>query len=142
MWKYCGFSIFFIWYIRNWDFNNCENIMITISIVTFFKNIYFHLHQYLKGKKKKKNFRHCGYSASWINKGVEQRGKKKKKKGLTKSKHCCSYSVAQCQHSRCTVPKYCSGTLTFIIKHLFSVVVGYRLIFYYFILTCKKFTCQ
>ena len=32
---------FFIWSIRNWDLNNCENIVITISVVTFSQNIYF-----------------------------------------------------------------------------------------------------
>ena len=72
---------------------------------------------------------------------VEQRGGGGKE-GLTKPKHCCSYSAAQCQHFGCTILKHCSGTIAFIIKHLFSVVVGYRLIFYYFISTCKKLTLQ
>ena len=30
-----------IWSIKNWDLNNCENIVITISVVTFSRNIYF-----------------------------------------------------------------------------------------------------
>ena len=30
-----------IWSIKNWNLNNCENIVITISIVTFSRNIYF-----------------------------------------------------------------------------------------------------
>ena len=34
----CGLSIFFIWSIKNWDLNNCENIVITISVVTFSQN--------------------------------------------------------------------------------------------------------
>ena len=66
----------------------------------------------------------------------------KKKKRLTKPKHFCNYIAAQCQHSGCTVLKHCNGTVDFIIKHLFSVVVGYSLIFYYFISTSKKLTCQ
>ena len=32
---------FFIWSLRNWDFNNCENIVIIISVVIFSQNIYF-----------------------------------------------------------------------------------------------------
>ena len=43
MWKCCGLSIFFIWSIRNWDLNNCENIVITTSFTIFSQNIYFQL---------------------------------------------------------------------------------------------------
>ena len=32
--------------------------------------------------------------------------------------------------------------VTFFLKHLFSVVVGYSLIFYYFISTCKNNNCE
>ena len=32
--------------------------------------------------------------------------------------------------------------VTFFLKHLFSVVVGYSLIFYYFISTCKNNSCE
>ena len=132
MLKCCGLNIFFIWSIRNWDLNNCENILIIINVVTFSQNVYFqlwlvivlyfiilfrlvrnwyvnncenmwnlfcqynninfNLHQYLKEKK---NFRHCSYNASWINKRIEQR-KKKKKAHETKALlqlHCCTVST-------------------------------------------------
>ena len=44
---------------------------------------------------------------------------KKKKKWLTKPKHCCSYNVAQCKSTGCTVPIYCARIHAFIINIYF-----------------------
>ena len=80
-----SFIFYFILFrlVKNWHVNNCENI---VKFLCQYNNINVSLHQYLKGKKNtnrllkkyinKKNFRHCNYSASWINKRVEQMKKK------------------------------------------------------------------
>ena len=81
--------------------------------------------------------------SAYINILKKKEKKKKEKDSWNQSTVAATdYSTAQCQHSGCTVLKHCSGTVAFIIKHLFSVVIGYMFIFYYFISTCKKLTRQ
>ena len=148
-------GFFFLISIRNKDLNNCENIVITTSITTFSQNIYFQLwwvtvsyfiilfrpiRNWLLN-----NYEICCvsitiYMLTHINiyflKSTNWWLKKKKNQWsdeqyiLSKLKSMVAFTHS---HNKC---------YNIFTKHLFSVVFGYILIFYYFISTYKKLTPQ
>ena len=92
-------------FVRNWHVNNYKNIVRFVVSVSQYKCQLTSIFKRGKKKtqkdykKKKKNFRHDSYAASWIN------GMNKRKKERLIKPTCCSYSAVQYQHFWCTVSK-------------------------------------
>ena len=92
------------------------------NLLCQYNNIYTSLHKYLKGKKKKKKTL-----------GTIAIVPVNETKSTVATVHTHIHDKAKTLHDKCC---------NIFSKHLFLVVIGYSLIFYYFISTCKKLTRQ
>ena len=119
--KYCSYSALA---------HSCTSIIVKIlwNLLCQYNNIYTSLHKYLKEKK-----------------NTNQLLVKKKTLGTVdiNVKMLWTYYFFYLIYKKLRFQqlwKYCDNNkcCNIFLKHLFLVVVGYRLIFYYFILTCKK----
>ena len=106
--------------IRNWHLNNCEIFCVSITIYIY---IYIYMPTHINIKKKKKKKEHKP-----MTKKIDQWSDEQYILSKLKSTVAFTHSHKKCYN--------------IFIKHLFSFVVSYSLIFYYFISTYKKLTPQ